>query len=500
MLNPQMKPNLTLHFTTLPCSTDGLREALAGAQKKLLLSGSHALASATGRAHSSDRTARPTSKSKLRKALTSSRRRKSSSLASPGRAKEDRRVTSLLKAVRYVRGVGAGAIHPSAKLKLFGLLMQAQYGDIPKGAEEEDAKAVAAATEKVRGLRDSALKLQHLKMRAWLAEKGKERDEAAEAYVQFLTSMAPTWKVANLLGRSLKDDEPKNMVWVLKLRVREVEGSYETVGSFKVPSTLVPSLGTNRTMIARALALRATHVEVIQASVGTSSGMFTEKAVATPDEREERRAGADVEGDPFVKRMPTDLTLDDCIIDKSEHGTIEEQRSYYAKEMLSMARLSEGEGGWQFLCKTTATSRMYVFFPVCERYQELAAHDTLQFLRPETIDVLSRNVSWSTQPQYRSASDTLVDLDSLFAYIRDGLVRKTTAHDTVNKYFKATRWGVARESMRHYHNLFTEKGDDSSTTIIYREFRFPWPITSRDAILVADCRFRAQREKSPPLF
>ena len=101
--------------------------------------------------------------------------------------------TTTLLRPQFVRGHGTAAIHPGAKLRLLGLLMQAQKGDCPtetKGSDGEDSVGRSGAGS------NSAEKLQSLKAKAWLAAKGKQREKAMEEYLELLQSLAPNWKVA----------------------------------------------------------------------------------------------------------------------------------------------------------------------------------------------------------------------------------------------------------------------------------------------------------------
>ena len=106
-------------------------------------------------------------------------------------------------------------IHPSAKLTLFGLRMQALHGDAPAQSDGKKTGNLAS----FRGLNGSALSLQRLKIEAWRAAKSKAREEAMDEYVELLTSIAPQWSIANMLGAhdSMKDDKPRQMVWVLEV-------------------------------------------------------------------------------------------------------------------------------------------------------------------------------------------------------------------------------------------------------------------------------------------
>ena len=133
----------------------------------------------------------------LRDSLKAAARARNTGMAQR-HSRKDKDLALFIKAARYVRGIGAGSIHPSAKIRFFGLLMQAQRGDIPdEGALE------------LRGLKGSARALQELKLKAWRGEKGRDQKECMLEYVEVLTSMAPQWKVAHMLGGSLQSDDPR---------------------------------------------------------------------------------------------------------------------------------------------------------------------------------------------------------------------------------------------------------------------------------------------------
>ena len=63
-----------------------------------------------------------------------------------------------LDSTGFVRGHGASAIHPGAKIRLYALRMQAQKGDCPEGKAESELSSVRA--------------LQELKHSAWQSLKG----------------------------------------------------------------------------------------------------------------------------------------------------------------------------------------------------------------------------------------------------------------------------------------------------------------------------------------
>ena len=91
-----------------------------------------------------------------------------------------------VKASRYARGAGASAIHPSAKLQLFALLMQAQKGDCPSPEKRSDRLESVTGTSVV----NSATSLEKLKLKAWDAMRGIDQIEAMKKYLKLLTSLA----------------------------------------------------------------------------------------------------------------------------------------------------------------------------------------------------------------------------------------------------------------------------------------------------------------------
>merc|ERR1711965_255348 len=109
---------------------------------------------------------------------------------------------------------------------------------------------------------------------------------------------------------------------------------------------------------------------------------------------EEEEENDEKELDPFVAAMPKDLTLEDCIIDKAKHKTIEEQRSYYSKKMREMARSDrDEEDGWEVCGKTSS--------PVVESDGQL--------------DIFQRTVEWSSTKQMRTSLETDLSVEEIFA-------------------------------------------------------------------------------------
>ncbi len=275
--------------------------------------------------------------------------------------KKDDPFMTFVKAAKFVRGMGAGTIHPSAKLRLFGFLMQAQRGNIPQGDEGKDFE--------LPGLAGSALALQKLKMRAWRSQKDKKREDAMKEYVELVTSLAPQWKVAHILGDhdSVKDNKPRKMMWVLKVHYREATVDESTRAGSK-----------RRKSSAGLLNLwRVSSIEVLQSSNATSARLWVEDRVAAQKRKEKEKEkgkkrlatadgasggiGGEVgeeeeeEEDPFFANMPKDLSLSDCIVDKSKFKSIEDQRAHFQVRMREMARAGrDEEDGWKFYCKTTS--------------------------------------------------------------------------------------------------------------------------------------------------
>ena len=188
---------------------DGLRQALKESENALEAEGSEDLQHAVAAASEEGGAGLKRKRNKLR------RRRKK---REDSRSKADRDLAAFMKAARFVRGRGAGTIHPSAKLRLFALLMQAQLGDAPADTAQE--VEAAGAVE----LKGSASALQRLKHAAWKLLRGKGRMEAMKEYVELLTELAPHWKVAHILGghKSSKKEKAKRKYSLLSWGRAEV--------------------------------------------------------------------------------------------------------------------------------------------------------------------------------------------------------------------------------------------------------------------------------------
>ena len=345
---------------------DNLEQALAEAEKAMEAHGAEALQQAVMEKEGE-------AKPKLKRKLKLKRKKKPNRFQGRwGRnkhKKKDDPFTIFVKAARFVRGMGAGTIHPSAKLRLFGLLMQAQRGNIPDGNAIEGITNTLASQLTGRGLKGSALALQMLKLRAWRSQKDKKREDAMKEYVELVTSLAPQWKVAHLLGShdSLKDKKARVMMWVLKVKYREAT---EKEG-------IKPLMATSAALMDL---YRVTSIEVLQSSNATSARLWAEDGIDLTNgkerENEEAKKNAELtdsasggmggevgeeqdenDQDPFIANIPKDWSLSDCIVDKSKFKTIEDQRAHFEKSMLEMARAGhDEEDGWKSYRKTNLAS------------------------------------------------------------------------------------------------------------------------------------------------
>ena len=217
---------------------DGLQRALREAERAVSSEGKVKLETAVAQAAASEQgRQKPKRKLGLKK---KKKKKKEAGMMS----KEDRQLMRFIKATRYVRGVGADKIHPSAKVRLFGLRMQAQHGDatpesipgaLSVGAESapknsKDGKAVEKSFKA-----GSAVSVQKLKLRSWSAVKGKSREDAMSEYLDLLGSIVPQWRVAHVLGahESMQDDKPRMMLWVLNVSFRQLGEDEARVESTK---------------------------------------------------------------------------------------------------------------------------------------------------------------------------------------------------------------------------------------------------------------------------
>ena len=384
---------------------DGLQKALAEAESALATSGTETMEKAISRSANRRRV-----KSAVKKRRQQSKKR--------SRSHGNDTFANFVKAARYVRGLGARTTHPGAKLRLVGLLLQAQHGDCTRG-EGGTAQVLGLA-----GLLGSALTLQTLKLKAWASEKGKSREDAMKEYVDFLTSFAPRWKVAHLLRakQSLEDTKPRAMMWVLKVEFKQ--------GSF------------------------ITSIEVMQSSNGAGARLFSEEGVAMNTRKPEKEnAEREQELDPFLAGFPRDLRTEDAL--EKEYKTIEEQRASLLSKMRNIVQSVEDQSeGWELLGKTSA--------PRVEDEDQL--------------DIFARAVEWSPAPQLLSVAETSMELKDLFNDIKVGVAlaakRGGGVAGTAEKLAALNK--VAKTYAKAESYLFAHETEKALLCICYKVFPLPW--------------------------
>ena len=413
---------------------DGLQAALAASEKSIKSWGTGALQNT---AESKDVDSGKAKRRLKRKVRIRKTKKKS---------KKDSRLENFIKAARFVRGYGAAAIHPSAKIELYGLRMQAQQGD----CKQSDATTEGGDDE------SPANSLKRLKLEAWRSLKGMAQEAAMEQYLSQLTLLAPNWKVAHFLGRQNDDKrrKPREMMWVLKLGYKE--RSQEEMLSLAQSFSGRPSLRVDATR-----GLQITSVEIVQSSNSANAKLWSDESMTLEDtsgrtaESLSTETSALSEFDKFVAQLPKDFTLSDCIIDKSLYATIEEQRTDIGERMRLMARQEhDDEDGWNFYAKTIQNG-------VSEG---------------EQLDVFAREVEWSSTLQLRTRMETDFGVEEVFEFLVDTFVDKIYSKDDVDKSKKSSKTlsVMSEEVTRAY--TFSETAEDKSTItgLVYREFKFPW--------------------------
>ena len=417
---------------------DNLEQALANAEKAMEAYGAEVVLRAA--------TIGPAlNKPKVKKKLNQGKRPRSYHRDGPRvrsyhrdgpRVKDDPFMT-FVKAARFVRGMGAGTIHPSAKLRLFGLLMQAQRGSIPAGDQAQSVD--------VFQLQGSALALQKLKLKAWRSQKDKSREDAMKEYVELVTSLAPQWKVAHIVGGHVsKEKKPRQMMWVMKVNYSEKAKKF-TSGSLKTASNTIKGRHC------------VTSIEVLQSSNATSARLWVEDKSASKEGKAGRKeepattnglsselGGGGISGDqenreedPFIANIPKEeeWSLSDCIVDRSKFKTIEDQRAHFRERMRKMALADRDvEDGWKFYCKTKspalAESEQYVLRE--DRGEAKAncphhhmkhcgnsrySHTLFPRIVQNRLDIWQRDVPWSPVKQMRSVVQTTFSLDDVFDHL-----------------------------------------------------------------------------------
>ena len=163
-------------------------------------------------------------------------------------------------------------------------------------------------------------------------------------YTKLVTLIAPQWRVANVLGAhdSIKDDKPRKMVWVVKLHYKRLQGKEAEKAANsgfnrrKLSQSTARALSSTNLMLSSGLqGFRVNSIVVLQSSQGNAQLWNRErmamKNTAVAMKGRLLSAKFEVIDDPFFKAMPIDFAIADCIIDKAEHKTIEDQRKYFAK-------------------------------------------------------------------------------------------------------------------------------------------------------------------------
>ena len=203
---------------------------------------------------------------------------------------------------------------------------------------------------------------------------------------------------------------------------------------------------------------RATSVEVLQSSNATGAKVWSEEFIQAEEQISTLPAmpESEVESeeqDPFLAGRP-ELGIEDAIINKTEHETIEEQRLFWQKRMRHMARhVHKEEEGWKLYAKTCAP-----------RVKE-----------EDQLDVFARDVKWSAVPQLRSAAESVLPLEVLFNDLKEGFamsyLRKNTAAKTSSYTSSKAVKEILSGSMRL---LFAAKTKASWLCMLYRTFAMPW--------------------------
>ena len=353
-----------------------------------------------------------------------------------------------VKAARFVRyGDGVKALHPSAKLRLFGLMCQAQHGDRPQsqdGTDEPGASSGAA--------------LNAIKQKAWASQKGKTPKRAMEEYVRTLTEIAPQWKIAHLVaGRKSgqgSSDKPRRMMWVIKIEYvhneKGREPSGKATGTRLKATTLRLLQGANASQAREWFEAKATKRRQSEAIVENS-------AAADEDDKVTKTASEAEEADPFLKNMPKDLTLTDLIVDvgsgAEKFKTLKEQNKYFATRMQEMAREGhDKEDGWAFLAR----------------------------VEPEGVDVFERKVEWSPVPQMRSRWTALCAVDEVAKFLLSDKSRAQKQFSSKKEQARSVR-KMAEEMNRTVILLVNHRGENGLLSrLVYREVKLPWPLAQRD--------------------
>ena len=246
-------------------------------------------------------------------------------------------------------------MHPSAKIKLAGLLKQILCGDCTDEKKDSDA-------------------LRNLAKAAWRAHKGKEKEEAMEEYLQELQEAAPNWKVARFLmgrehdseddGLSRRQKTRKLMKWAIKLTFESIGGS----GSFRAGSFVDRTSSNNSS---RGPRFRLQGLRIMQGNVSVESlfdggdakdmgeeggsGKQEEEAEAGLSEATARHltaCGLSAD-DPYFQSLQFPIERESFFFDRSKISLQHQDEQMYS-HLLALSL--EGTGaGWEVVHKFVTT-------------------------------------------------------------------------------------------------------------------------------------------------
>ena len=138
--------------------------------------------------------------------------------------------------------------------------------------------------------------------------------------------------------------------------------------------------------------------DVFNGTTKTTAGADAGEQAGAARAKEVRATSSKVDGeerDPFIAKIPTDISIDDCIVNKNKYLTIDEQRTSFYEHMRATARSDNKSGGWVFLSLT----------------QMVGIDPALQ------LKVFQRTVEWSKVPQLRSVEETEFSCDEVFDFL-----------------------------------------------------------------------------------
>ena len=346
--------------------------------------------------------------------------------APKGEDDQEKLVLDFIKAARFVRGRGAGDIHLSSKIQLYGLLSQAQKGDCPKALKD---KAVRRGSFPLSRSSDEALNA--LKIQSWHATRGKTREEAMKAYVELVSALAPHYRLVGFTSgiESRSKKLAKVIMWVLRL----------DLGHDKDRNILVVE-----------------HVEILQSSTASSAKAWNEESYSFREVKNTIADGSASGGlgdagggddgtnfDLLLADAPA-LSAADFLVDAENFPTMDAQRKHHSNQIKAMARDGhddDDDDGWKFLSRAKGG--------------EASASG---------IDVYRRSVKWSGAPQYRSETTVAAPVETIFEMI-------------------------AFHKNEKVEKVLLEQSDSSTfaIAITYRTIKLPFPLTSRALFCVRDC-------------